>query len=299
MINTMSKGRIPATQPVPSKKRAESVPKVGSKRTRKVSKKDLDDEEEDEDMEDHSGEDEDENSSQPVKKRKVGAGKAKPEKAAKPKKAPKRPTEFKKGKWNPFVELAEMDKYLEHPQKELFIECCVRCNNRNIIRAAYTGNENLLKAGIAAKTKISSLTAFWSPEVHHTSLDFIIKQNQHELLEILLHPKVHIPQHSNYETERNNFYNDRVRDTQYLMNTIDSGMVSHMAYGARVRRVEMTRGNRQGNNAFLQYTDNYNKNPVQYVTDESFMRRMLYSDSLDYETIKQIYKLNPHIESYL
>jgi hypothetical protein len=55
MINTMSKGRIPATQPVPSKKRAESVPKVGSKRTRKASKKDLDEEEEDEDMENHSG----------------------------------------------------------------------------------------------------------------------------------------------------------------------------------------------------------------------------------------------------
>ena len=29
------------------------------------------------------------------------------------------------------------------------------------------------------------------------------------------------------------------------------------------------------------------------------MRRMLYSESLDYETIKQIYKLNPQIESFL
>jgi hypothetical protein len=143
------------------------------------------------------------------------------------------------------------------------------------------------------------LTAFWSPEVRHTSLDFIIKNNQHELLEIMLHPKVHIPQHSNYDVERNNFFNDRVRDTQYLMNTIDSGMVSHMAYGTRVRRVEMTRGNRQGNNAFLQYEDNYQKNPVHYVNDENFMRRMLYSDSLDYETVKQIYKLNPQIENYL
>lgn len=83
------------------------------------------------------------------------------------------------------------------------------------------------------------------------------------------------------------------------MQTIDSGMVSHMAYGARVRRVEMTRGNRQGNNAFLQYEDNYTKNPVQYVTNEEFMRRMLYSESLDYETIKQVYKLNPQIESFL
>ena len=29
-----------------------------------------------------------------------------------------------------------------------------------------------------------------------------------------------------------------------------------MAYGAHVRAVEMTRGNRQGNNAFLDYADN-------------------------------------------
>jgi hypothetical protein len=114
MINTTSKGRKvpPATQPVPSKKRAESVPKVGSKRIRKASKKDLDDEDEDEEMEEPSGIEDDEDS-KPVKKRKVAGGKA--EKAPKAKKAPKRPTEFKKGKWNPNVELAEMDIYLEHP----------------------------------------------------------------------------------------------------------------------------------------------------------------------------------------
>ena len=42
------------------------------------------------------------------------------------------------------------------------------------------------------------------------------------------------------------------------MNFVDSGMVSHMAYGTRVRKVQMTRGNRQGNNAFLEYLDNPN-----------------------------------------
>ena len=65
-------------------------------------------------MEDQSGLD-DEGSSQAVKKRTVGAGKAKAEKPAKVKKGPKKPTEFKKGKWNPTVELAEIDKYKEHP----------------------------------------------------------------------------------------------------------------------------------------------------------------------------------------
>jgi hypothetical protein len=83
------------------------------------------------------------------------------------------------------------------------------------------------------------------------------------------------------------------------MNFVDSGMVSHMAYGARVRRVQMTRGNRQGNNTFLEYPDNNQKNPVYYITDEYFIKRMLYTESVEYETFKQIYKLNPNIENTL
>ena len=64
MINTTSKGRIPASQPAASKKRGESLPKVGQKRTRKASKKDVDEEEEeDEDMEEPSGMDDEEGSS--------------------------------------------------------------------------------------------------------------------------------------------------------------------------------------------------------------------------------------------
>ena len=36
------------------------------------------------------------------------------------------------------------------------------------------------------------------------------------------------------------------------MNFIDSGTISgNMAYGSYVRSVQMTRGNRQGNNSFL------------------------------------------------
>jgi hypothetical protein len=35
-----------------------------------------------------------------------------------------------------------------------------------------------------------------------------------------------------------------------LLNRVDTGNVSYKAYGAAVRRVEQTRGNRQGNQAF-------------------------------------------------
>jgi hypothetical protein len=143
MINTQSK-RAPSE--LATMKKAKSLPKVGQKRVRKAKKGDDEEDEDDEDGEEdasaHEGGNDDEDSARPVKKRKVGGGKAKAE--PKPKKAPKRPTEFKKGKWNPHVELLDNNKYREHPQDGLFIECCIRCNNRNIIRAAYTGNDRLL-----------------------------------------------------------------------------------------------------------------------------------------------------------
>jgi len=57
------------------------------------------------------------------------------------------------------------------------------------------------------------------------------------MLEILLHPKVKVPPHSTYESVRDITFNQRVNNPQYLKNVIDTGMVSHMAYGARVRKV--------------------------------------------------------------
>lgn len=61
------------------------------------------------------------------------------------------PTEFKKGKWNPHIELVDVDKYKEGTDNNLYFDCCIRCNNKNIIRAAITSNMKLLKNGIEAK----------------------------------------------------------------------------------------------------------------------------------------------------
>ena len=196
MIDTSK--RRGASQPA-TKKRAASIPKVGSKRLRKTSKK----EEGDEDEQSEADED---NSEGPVKKRKVGAGKAKAEKKPVVKKGPKMPTEFKKGKWNPNVELVKIEKYKEDPSNEPFIECCIRCNNRNPIRAANTNNDKLLQACIQAKDKISLLTAYWSCDLSLSTLTLILMLNEHQLMETLLHPKLHVPQHSTYEQERNVFF---------------------------------------------------------------------------------------------
>ncbi len=62
-------------------------------------------------------------------------------------------------------------------------------------------------------------------------------------------------------------------------------MVSNMAYGARVRRVQMTRGNRQGNNAFLDHEDSIEQNPWSYIQSEWFFKRNVYWGTITIETL--------------
>lgn len=47
---------------------------------------------------------------------------------------------------------------------------------------------------------------------------------------------------------------ERPRIKTYLMEKIDTGYVSKQAYGTHIRKVELARGNRQGNNAFMDET---------------------------------------------
>lgn len=135
MIDTTSKKGKQA-------QKAESLPQVGQKRLRVSKKQNLEESNESSFVgatQNVEGQDEDENEedddqSQPIKKRKITAGKEKIVKA-KAKKGIKRPTEFKKGRWNPDIQIIEHDKYIEDKSSNLFLDCCIRCNNKNIIRA--------------------------------------------------------------------------------------------------------------------------------------------------------------------
>lgn len=210
------------------------MPQVGTKRMRGRAKP----EDEDDDFDE-----EEDFESQPSKKRKMADGKGKEEKKAK-KRAVKRPTEFKKGKWNPHIELVTDEPYKTGHRDQPYYDCCMRCNNKNVIRAALTGNQKLLEHCISAKNKISNLIAYWSPEIKYTSLEYMVANNQHKFIELLLHPKVHVPQHSTYDQERNAEYQKRAHNPTYLMDYIDTGSNGAMAYGVRTRKVQMTRGNK-------------------------------------------------------
>jgi hypothetical protein len=123
-------------------------------------------------------------------------------------------------------------------------------SNREVIRACNTSNKTLLKACIEAKDVVSTLCQQWSTHNKESALYCAIKRNDHKLIEMLLKPKLKVAKNSTYMAEYNTVYGGRIIKPTTLLNVIDPGSVSHMAYGTRIRKVQMGRGNRQGTNAF-------------------------------------------------
>ena len=56
------------------------------------------------------------------------------------KKTTKKEQNFKKGKFNPLVQVIEFCKQLEDKSTKLNTQCCVKCNNKELIRAAIQSN---------------------------------------------------------------------------------------------------------------------------------------------------------------
>ncbi len=80
----------------------------------------------------------------------------------------------------------------------------------------------------------------------------------------------------------------------YLINFVDSGSVNDMAYGAWIWSVQMTRGNRQGNNAFLsqasQHRDYKNINTLVY--DEFFLTKLALHKKISDEVANALLNSN-------
>lgn len=126
----------------------------------------------------------------PVKKRKVNATKVETMRATRPKPAPQKPTVFKLGKWNPDIEVIQENKERDSEAAEITKECCTRCNNRNVHRAALTGNRALLNKCIFDTKSITNLNAYWGPDDHQTPMELLLRLGDMSLLESFLKPKI-------------------------------------------------------------------------------------------------------------
>ena len=88
----------------------------------------------------------------------------------------------------------------------------------------------------------------------------------------------------------------RVSNPQQLLSEVDRGQVSQFAYCHRVKKVQMMKGNKQGNNALVLYKDNKKLNPYDYICETFFIMNILHSQTVKYQTIKAAMKLLPKFE---
>ena len=84
---------------------------------------------------------------------------------------------------------------------------------------------------LKSKLKVSSLIERISPEVTTTALDAAIRFNRVDILETLL---------GQDKPENENRFPKR----EALLTKFDTGEVSNMAFGVKVRKVNIMRGNR-------------------------------------------------------
>ncbi|CAD8139697.1 unnamed protein product [Paramecium pentaurelia] len=127
--------------------------------------------------------------------------------------------------------------------EDYFIEYdSTRMNNKEIIRAAITGNQTLMEIILLGQQKISNCFDKWGPEYDISIFDILFKRQDKKLLTYFLQN----------ENKRIKFYHD----LPCQLKEIDTGYNNKQAYGVKLRKVALGRGNREGNNAFV-YDLNY------------------------------------------
>jgi hypothetical protein len=80
-----------------------------------------------------------------------------------------KPTVFKRGKWNPNVQIIQKCLQLESESVVPNFECSTKNSNKEVIRAANIGNLKLLEKIAASDQKISRLTERWGVDNRTTA----------------------------------------------------------------------------------------------------------------------------------
>ena len=95
---------------------------------------------------------------------------------------------FKIGKWNPDVVVIDHELAKFGVDNKLDTSCCPRCSNKDVHRAALTGNIHLLKACMQDKFNVTNLNAPWSCEVNITPLDLLLMKSDLDMISEFLKP---------------------------------------------------------------------------------------------------------------
>ena len=265
-------------EPEPEKTKTKGRPKGSGKKAQDKEEIDVEDEEEKpkgkgraksaakgKKKEDEEDDEEAEDGKKGVKKKRSAS--AKDDKDGKKKKEKKKPTVYKKGKWNPDVELIEVDDTLESKDNQPIDYGSYQHNSRNLIRAVNTKNHKLLENCLAKDFFFSDLYGRWGVDYDFNAIELAFKNNDKKAIQLFC-----------------NAYSDPKKspklasDPAIGFETFDTGENSKYAYGVQTRRVEMGRGGRELTNAYVKdqgrsggFDDNTIKKILEVCTDTDLL----------------------------
>ena len=149
----------------------------------------------------------------------------------------KKGVDYKKGKYNIRIELLQKDDDLEGETTNIDNSCCVVCSNRNCVRAAETKNYELMEKCVNDINHISSIIEPYSITIGN-SIEKALENNDKKMLEIIFN-----------SLNTNNQL--RCYKDQPKIQLTNTGENSIYMVGTRTRKLNQTRGNKMGNDAFI------------------------------------------------
>ena len=125
-----------------------------------------------------------------------------------------RAKKFRKGKWNPLIQIVHYDFLKNEPDHDVKLDDSVRMSNLNAIRAVFTNDLKLMEKVFFDTKNISTLNACWSPDIDMTALDYLAQRNQVKMLELIIAPELHIELHETYDKLRAGYYSQRANQSE-------------------------------------------------------------------------------------
>ena len=163
----------------------------------------------------------------------------------------KKGVDYLKGKYNLRVDLIEEDNNLEDEDNLVDNSCCVVCSNRNCVRAAKTQNYILMKNCINDREHISSLINPYSISIGN-SIQIAIKNKDKKLIEMIFNSW-------SDENDPKKNLKPRCHIEKPKIQLVDTGENSVYMAGVQTRKLNQTRGNKMGNDAFIRDDIEINK----------------------------------------
>ena len=167
---------------------------------------------------------------------------------------------YQKGVKNSSVSITNYYSLLEDPSDSPQFDISTRVNNLNFFRAIEKKNKRLLRNLFKSDHKLSNILQPWGPEDSMNCLEKAILSENEEMVKALAEE----------------LKDSKMKKTfvpRSALGYVDTGNVSIEAYGVRTRKVQMSRGGREGNNALI--TEPMTQDSPNILTSIGFIKNLV------------------------